>query len=98
MIKVGDRICPKCGSELKYYDSVRRTIKGPNKNKKIILLARFKCSKCKSVHREIPDILIPYKHYSSKIISAIKNGEINEFTIGYEDYPSIQSMKRWKKN
>lgn len=95
MIKVNDNRCPLCGGQLKYYDCVKRILKSKGGIKKHILIYRYKCVQCSSVHREIPDNVIPYKHYESDIIKGVIDRRITSWTEGFEDYPCELTMQRW---
>ena len=89
--------CPKCGGELKIYGSVLRIIRTKKRISKWIKLRRFKCVLCGSVHRELPNYLLPYKQYEAEIIIGVVEGIITSDTLGYEDYPCEMNMKRWLK-
>ena len=90
--------CPKCNSNnLKRYDKIKRLIKSVGGEKQWIDVYRYKCEVCNSVHRQLPDIVIPFKHYDSEIIQGVMNGYITPETFGYEDYPCEETMKRWIK-
>lgn len=88
MVKNENDLCPKCGGQTKYYDYVIRTVKIPDGKKIKMLLSRVKCVECKSVHRVIPEDLIPYKQYSKQVV---------ESTEEYLDYPSESTVKRWAR-
>ena len=90
-------ICPKCGSDLKYYDHVSRFVRTEHGRKIKITLRRFKCEKCNTIHREIPKIIFPHKQYSSEIIKGVLNDVISPDILDYEDFPCEETMKRWKK-
>lgn len=98
MIVDDDLLCPKCGGELKYYDTVKRYIRTKGGKKKLIYIPRFRCIKCGSYHRKLPDGVAPYKHYESDVIEGVTEGLITPWTYGFEDYPCEMTMKRWKKN
>lgn len=92
----GDKtICPICGYDLKYYDSVNRKVKSKKGKIKIIRLKRFQCFFCSGIHRQIPNNIIPYKQYDSEIIFGVLDGFITSYTYGYEDYPCEATMNRW---
>lgn len=86
MIKSETDSCPKCGGELKYYDSVIRIQKFPEGKIRKKLLSRMKCRNCGSLHRVIPEDILPYKQYARSVV------ESNE---EYLDYPSESSIYRW---
>lgn len=95
MITHNDLSCPLCNGYLKFYDTVLRTVRTKNRNKKVIKLKRFKCTKCGSIHRKLPRYILPFKHYEKEIIAGVVNGYITCETLGYEDYPCEQTIQRW---
>jgi uncharacterized Zn finger protein len=96
MIINNELICPNCGGELKYYDTVKRIIKGRRGKISWIRVRRFVCANCGKSHRELPNCLTPYKHYEIDIIRGVVNGTITFFDLDYEDYPCEATMVRWK--
>lgn len=87
--------CPNCGGELKHYDSVQRLLKTKNGVKRRVKIRRLRCVECKKIHRELPESVLPYKHYESEIIKGVQEGIITPETIGFEDYPCSMTMIRW---
>ena len=96
MIKPGQTVCPKCGGILKKYDKVKRVVRTKERDSSYIKLQRFKCTNCGSVHREIPENVIPYKQYEAELIRGVQEQLITSDTLGYEDYPCEMTMMRWK--
>jgi len=96
MVSFGAEVCPECGGELRFFDKVRRIYWTKRKKVKQSTIRRFKCTKCKKIHREIPDYIIPYKRYESEIIFGVLEGFITPETLGFEDYPCETTMFRWK--
>lgn len=96
MVRNGEsESCPNCGGRLKYWDRVARKSVGKEGIVRWVYIRRFICTKCRCFHRELPDTLMPYKHYEANIIKNVVNGQINSNTIGYEDYPCEITMLRW---
>lgn len=89
-------LCPDCGGELKYYDSVPRMVRTRGRISNYTKIRRLRCSNCGKVHREIPDYIFPYKQYEAEIIRGVLEEFITPETIGYEDYPCEMTMIRWK--
>lgn len=96
MISSDESICPKCGGSLKYYDSVKRIVRMKYGRKKRVSIRRFRCQKCNSMHREIPDSIFPYKQYEAEIIIGVLEGFITYETLGFEEYPCEMTMIRWR--
>ncbi len=96
MIDDDETVCPKCGGSLIFFDSVKRIVRTKYGICNKIILRRFRCLSCGSIHREIPKIIFPYKQYESEIITGVREGLITSNTLGFEDNPCEETMKRWK--
>ena len=96
MVSLDSMVCPNCGHDLKYYDSVSRIVRTRGRITDRVRIRRFKCSNCNKIHREIPDDIYPYKQYESEIIRGVLEGYITSDTYGYEDYPCAMTMNRWR--
>lgn len=95
VISIGQKYCPICGGELRYYDRVSRIVRTKGRKTTYIWLRRFRCFGCESVHREIPSNIHPYKQYEAELISGVLEGLITQDTLGYEDYPCEATMNKW---
>ncbi len=51
MISNNESTCPKCGGDLKYYDSVKRIVRTKYGRKTQVNIRRFRCKKCGSMHQ-----------------------------------------------
>lgn len=96
MIINNELICPICNGELKYYDSVNRIVRTKQRKTTYIKIRRLKCINCRSIHREIPKDIFPYKQYEAEIIIGVLDGLITPDTFGFEDYPCEMTMLRWR--
>ena len=90
-------ICPICGHPLKHRDYVKRIMKGKNGKVRWLRIRRLVCTNesCHSLHRELPDILAPYKHFEAGIIAGVLDGLITPDTEGFEDHPCEETMHKW---
>ena len=68
--------CPVCGELLSYRDSCERIMRLEGGDRQRFLIRRLKCSNCGKLHRELPDCLVPYKHYASEVISGVLDGVV----------------------
>ncbi len=96
MIINNELTCPHCSGELKYYDTVPRIVRIKKGTVRWTRVKRYTCPVCGSVHRILPDFLLPRKHYEAEIIKGVINGSITPFDLDYEDYPCEMTMARWK--
>jgi len=86
-------ICPLCShSDLKVIGSRKRTVLSSKGEKLAVVIRRLRCSKCNRIHHELPDILVPYKRYSSTCIEAIIEGKGDEICC---ENSSIYRVKEW---
>ncbi len=87
--------CPNCGGLLKYRDSRKRIHKREGGLTERLIIRRLKCRKCSCLHAELPDCLVPYKHYDSEVICGVIDGIVTPDDEDSEDYPCEETMKRW---
>ncbi len=96
MIINNELTCPQCRGEIRYYDTVSRIVRTKKGVVRWTSVKRYICPICGSIHRMLPDSLIPHKHYEAEIIKGVINGSITPFDLDYEDYPCEMTMARWK--
>lgn len=89
--------CPCCGSSLRYRDSRMRVRMKEGGEKQYIRIRRLRCSnpECLRYHQELPDCIVPFKHYDSEVISGVLDGIVKEEDLDTEDYPCAATMLRW---
>ena len=95
MIKEGQTSCPKCSGGLKYYDTVRRVARTKKRVTRRLYIKRLRCKDCRSLHRELPNMIFPYKQYEAELILGVLDGYIGKDILGYENYPNEVTMIRW---
>ena len=96
MISNDELTCPDCGGDLKYYDKVQRIVRTKGRTSTKVEIRRFRCAKCRGVHRELPDYIFPYKQYEAEVILGVLESLITSDTLGFEDYPCEMTMLRWR--
>ncbi len=87
--------CPYCDGNLKYRDRVMRILRREGGEKSWLLIRRLQCNTCRALHRELPDCLLPYKHYETEVISGVVDGIVTPDDLDSENYPSVQTMLLW---
>ena len=95
MVRNNASTCPTCGGKLKPYDKVLRVVRTKGRKTKRVSIRRLRCTECGGLHREIPQYICPYKQYEKDVIQGVLEGLITCETLGYEDYPSEMTMRRW---
>lgn len=81
--------CPLCGSRLFSHGTCKRRVTTED-GLEIHRLRVLKCRNCKRTHRELPDTIIPYKHYGRETISTIVAGKAK---CGYEESTRYRLMQ-----
>lgn len=87
--------CPICEGELHYRDSRKRIRKKEGGTKEFLQIRRFRCQSCQTMHNELPDCLVPHKHYEAEVISGVIDGVVTSDDEESEDYPCLATMLRW---
>lgn len=88
-------LCPVCQGTLRYRDSRPRIRKKEGGVKERLMIRRFRCQNCRIYHNELPDRLVPYKHYEAKVIAGVLDEVVLPDDLDSEDYPSVHTMIRW---
>ena len=88
-------VCPLCGGVLKYRDSRLRIRRKEGGGKEHLMIRRLRCSQCGHYHNELPDCLVPHKHYEAEVISGVIDGIVTSEDEDSEEFPSLQTMLRW---
>jgi hypothetical protein len=60
--------CPVCFEALEIIGSRERTWRKRDGERKILIIRRLRCTRCKTIHHELPDFLVPYKRYDAQSI------------------------------
>lgn len=56
-----------------------------------LIIRRMRCVKCRKIHHELPDILVPYKRYGRESLEAVLDDD-NKLSIPADE----STLKRWK--
>jgi hypothetical protein len=87
--------CPCCTGSLKVVGSRPRKFIDSLGNAHVLIIRRLRCTDCKRIHHELPDILVPYKRYDSESIEAALNGDHGLFVAA--DESTINRWRNWFK-
>lgn len=68
VVTATEESCPCCNGKMKVRDTRKRKVIMSDGKEQIFCLRRLKCIECGSVHLEVPDLIIPYKHYAKQVI------------------------------
>ena len=75
-----------------YRDSVFRYVRDLYSETMRFLLRRLRCLVCNKLHRELPDIIQPYKHYSADAIQTVLDDSEEANRCSAEN----RTIQRWK--
>lgn len=90
-------LCTECKNGfLVFFDYVKRIVRDEAGEAEWIFIPRHKCNneRCQRIHRMLPDILTPFKHYKESVISDAIDDKI--IPKESDDRPSEATVKRWK--
>jgi hypothetical protein len=70
---------PCCTAKLFVIGSRKRRVIGAAGDKRTLVIRRLRCQECRRIHHELPDFLVPYKHYESSCVeqAASKNATLS---------------------
>lgn len=60
-------------------------------------MRRLYCRHCSRLHTELPDVLIPQKHYGTEIVENVVDDVSTPDDASTENYPCEKTMTRWKE-
>lgn len=63
--------CPHCSREMRVAGSRKRKVTGLDGKEKVLIIRRLRCDSCRRIHHELPDFIVPYKHYSAEVVENI---------------------------
>ena len=80
-------VCSVCREELTVRGNCERGVIWEDGRKEKIIIRRLQCTKCKRIHHELPDCLVPYKRHCAETVEKIVSGShddapCEERTIG----------------
>lgn len=95
MVNTGNYTCPNCNGKLSYYDKIKRIVRGKYGKKRFIEIRRLRCENCRRLHSELPNYILPYRHYRRDIIEGFVDGSLSQQDLYYEDYPCESTINEW---
>ena len=89
-------ICPECKSGLKYRDKVLRIQRYRDSEPKWFAINRLKCTNesCGRIHRQLPDEMVKFKHYSAEDIEDVIDEVVDENDVQVN--PCEETIKHWR--
>ena len=87
--------CPYCGANVKKRDTRKRIYKDDENG--VIRIFRVVCMKCKKLHSVLPYCVLPYKHYSRKVIDEARSFKTISDAYGNCFRGENSTIYRWRK-
>jgi hypothetical protein len=84
--------CPCCGGQLSVIGSRKRKCINSAGSRIILRIRRLRCKVCRSIHHELPDILVPYKRHCSESIESVLEPE-GTICVAADD----STIRRWRE-
>ena len=86
-------VCPKCKTVGLFHRHAVYSRYLFNNTEEYITIQRVRCESCGSTHALLPDIIIPYRYFSSPfIILVISYSPISSFTPKESSYPILPTF------
>jgi hypothetical protein len=89
------QMCPICGSVLSVSGSRKRGMLEECGGKKILRIRRLWCDRCRRIHHELPDIIVPYKRYGQEAIENILSDRKQHSTTCPCELSTVKRIKLW---
>lgn len=67
-------VCPVCGGALTVIGCRKRGVINADGEKETLVIRRLRCKDCRTIHHELPDIVIPYKRHCAETVETILGG------------------------
>lgn len=87
--------CPCCISPLKVIGSRKRVWIQSSGERSYLQIRRMRCQLCRKIHHELPDVLVPFKHYDAECIEAVQHVPRPVETDVAADESSIRHWRCW---
>jgi len=87
-------ICPICSDELTVRGLRQRKLKNEAEKWEIYIIRRMYCGKCRRIHHELPDLIVPYKRHCAATIENIIGNKSEETLC---DNRTITRILSWWK-
>ena len=82
--------CTICGGHLAFKDYRLRIVRRSSEDAEFIMIRVLYCVDCNKSHRELPDFLLPYKHYTAQAVEAANDRKKAECSA------EERTVKRWR--
>jgi len=82
---------PCCQGELRVIGSRRRKCRKGAEKSVTLIIRRLRCTRCKRIHHELPNLLVPYKRYEAASIEQVVTEPTSSCVVAEES-----TLRRWR--
>lgn len=82
---------PCCGEALSVIGSRKQKLMSEGGDRRLLVIRRLRCSRCRKIHHELPDCVVPYKRYESACVEQVVSGPESS-TVAADD----ATLRRWR--
>jgi hypothetical protein len=82
-----------CSGALNVIGSRNRTVLDEERNPMVLRIRRLFCKVCQCVHHELPDILVPYKRYASRVVEGVISEPSNQQVAA--ETSTLSAWRNW---
>ena len=86
--------CPFCGRRMCVAGSRKRVVRLSDGRIIYLIIRRLYCDRCCHVHHELPDLIVPYKRYSSDAVEQLLSSRTSSISVGCET-STVQRLRVW---
>ena len=92
-----ESVCPVCFSGLFVIGSKHRKVIDQEVVKQTYVIRRLRCKGCKSIHHELPDVIVPYKRHCAETIEQAISEETSDAvnTVSAISRHTVRRIKKW---
>jgi hypothetical protein len=85
-------VCPVCGGKFKVIGSRKRMLIDGSGAVITLIIRRLRCKKCRGIHHELPDIIVPYKRHCAGTIEKIIAGDTADVNC---ETSTMRRLRAW---
>lgn len=86
--------CPFCGKRMCVAGSRKRIVRLSDGRIIYLIIRRLYCDRCDRMHHELPDLVVPYKRYSSDAVEKLLSSRTSPVSVGCET-STVLRLRVW---
>lgn len=85
--------CPVCQGPLVVVGSRPRSVIKPTGEKTRVIIRRLRCTSCRRIHHELPDMVVPYRRHQAASIEDVVGDKEAAVTVAADE----STLGRWRR-